>query len=39
MHGNTKTAKPKHTIVHFRSVSHYIDTVFAIDIKVDFVAV
>jgi hypothetical protein len=24
---------------HFRSVSHYIDTVFAIDIKVDFVAV
>jgi hypothetical protein len=23
---------------HFRSVSHYIDTVFAIDIKVDFVA-
>jgi hypothetical protein len=24
---------------HFRSVSHYIDTVFAIDIKVNFVAV
>jgi hypothetical protein len=24
---------------HYRSVSHYIDTVFAIDIKVDFVAV
>jgi hypothetical protein len=23
---------------HFRSVSHYIDTVFAIDIKADFVA-